>query len=73
MAPSRWLVRSSSRLDEIARRILQAKHDVRKVMADTHKTYYGAEINDESLTVGENSLIESTRFQDWLLSSSSAN
>ena len=61
------------RLDEFARQTLQAKHDVRKVVADTHKTYFGAEINDESLTAGDNSQIGSTRFEDWLLSSSSAN
>ena len=60
------------RLDELARQILQAKHDVRKVEADTHKTYFGAEINDESLTAGDNSQIGSTRFEDWLHSSSSA-
>jgi uncharacterized protein YbjT (DUF2867 family) len=61
------------RLDEFARQILQAKHDERKVVADTHKTYFGAEINDESLTAGDNSQIGSTRFEDWLLSSASAN
>ena len=60
------------RLDEFARQILQAKHDVRKVEADTHKTYFGAEINDDSLTAGDNSQIGSTRFEDWLHSSSSA-
>ena len=60
------------RLDEFARQILQAKHDVRKVEADTHKTYFGAEINDDSLTAGDNSQIGLTRFEDWLHSSSSA-
>lgn len=61
------------RLDELARQILQVKHQVRKIVADTHKIYFGAEINDESLTAGDNSQIGSTRFEDWLLSSSSAN
>jgi uncharacterized protein YbjT (DUF2867 family) len=61
------------RLDEFARQILQAKHDVRKVVADTHKTYFGAEINDESLTAGDNSQIGSTHFEDWLLSSAGTN
>jgi uncharacterized protein YbjT (DUF2867 family) len=61
------------RLDEFARQVLQAKHDERKVAADTHKTYFGAEINDESLTAGDNSQIGPTRCEDWLLSSSSAN
>jgi uncharacterized protein YbjT (DUF2867 family) len=61
------------RLDEFARQILQAKRDRRKVVADTHKTYFGAEINDEALTAGNDSQIGSTRFEDWLLSSSRAN
>lgn len=57
------------RLDELARQILQAKHDARKVIADTHKTYFGTVINDETLTPGGNSGIGSIRFRDWLLSS----
>jgi len=57
------------RLDELARQILQAKHDTRKVVADTQKKYFGAEINDETLTPGGNSRIGSMRFKDWLLRS----
>lgn len=60
------------RLDELARRALQAKHDVRKVVADAHKTYFGAEIDDKSLTPGANSQIGSIRFEDWLLQSATA-
>ena len=60
------------RLDQLARQFLQAKHDARKVVADTHKTYFGAEINDESLIAGSNSQIGSTRFEDWLFRSTTA-
>lgn len=60
------------RLDELARRVLQAKHEVRKVVADTHKTYFGAEINDESLTPGSSPQIGVTRFDDWLRNSATA-
>jgi uncharacterized protein YbjT (DUF2867 family) len=60
------------RLDELARRVLQAKHDVRKVVVDTHKTYFGAEIDDTSLTPGSNSQIGLTRFEDWLFRSTTA-
>jgi uncharacterized protein YbjT (DUF2867 family) len=60
------------RLDELARRILQAKHDVRTVVADTHKRYFGVEIDDTSLTPGSNSQIASTRFEDWLSRSTTA-
>lgn len=55
------------RLDELARRVLQVKHDVRKVVANTEKTYFGAEVNDQTLTAGSDSQIGAIRFEDWLL------
>jgi uncharacterized protein YbjT (DUF2867 family) len=60
------------RLDELARQFLKAKHDVRTVVADPYKTYFGAEINDESLIADSNSQIGSTRFEDWLFRSTTA-
>ena len=54
------------RLDEIVRRFLRAKHDNRTVTADVHARYFGAELNDKSLTPGANPRIGSTRFADWL-------
>ncbi len=54
------------RLDELARRVLGAKNDPRPVTADVHARYYGAELDDHSLTPGGNARITPTRFEEWL-------
>jgi len=54
------------RLDEIARRVLSAKHDERPVVADLDARYFGAKLDDESLAPGQNPRIAPTRFDDWL-------
>ena len=36
------------------------------MVADTHARYFGAEINDQSLTPGDNPRLGSIRFEDWL-------
>jgi uncharacterized protein YbjT (DUF2867 family) len=54
------------RLDELARRLLSAKNDVRLVETDVHARYFGAELDDHSLTPGANPRIAPTRFEDWL-------
>ena len=54
------------RLDELARRVLSANNDPRRVMADVHARYFGAELDDHSLTPGVNPRIAPTRFTDWL-------
>ena len=59
------------RLDELARRVLEASDDRREVTADVHARYFGAELDDRSLTPGDDARIASTRFEDWL--SQSAN
>ncbi len=53
-------------LDELVRRFLKAKRDTRQVVADVHARYFGAELNDQSLTPGKSPLIGATRFEDWL-------
>jgi uncharacterized protein YbjT (DUF2867 family) len=53
-------------LDEMVRRFLNAKHDPRKVIADTHARYFGTELDDRSLTPGEGARIGAIRFDDWL-------
>jgi uncharacterized protein YbjT (DUF2867 family) len=58
-------------LDELARRLLSANGDQRKVTADVHARYFGAEVDDRSLTPGDDARIAPTRFADWL--SQSAN
>jgi uncharacterized protein YbjT (DUF2867 family) len=54
------------RLDELARRVLRAYDDPRRVTADVHARYFGAELAEQSLTPGNNALIAPTRFEDWL-------
>ena len=53
-------------LDDIVRRYLRAKHDPRQVIADVHARYFGIELNDQSLTPGDNPRLGPTRFEDWL-------
>ena len=54
------------RLDELVRRFLSANQDARQVVADVHARYFGVELNDQSLTPGDNPRIAPTRFEDWL-------
>jgi uncharacterized protein YbjT (DUF2867 family) len=54
------------RMDELARRLLSAKHDARNVTVDAHARYFGAELNDQSLTPGKSPRIGPTRFEEWL-------
>ena len=54
------------RLDARARRVLSAYDDPRRVTVDTHARYFGAELDDRSLTPGDNPRIAPTRFEDWL-------
>jgi len=54
------------RLDELVRRFLGAHRDARKVTTDVHALYFGIELNDQSLTPGDNPRIGPTRFEDWL-------
>jgi uncharacterized protein YbjT (DUF2867 family) len=54
------------RLDELARRVLNASDDPRRVTADVHARYFGAELDDRSLTPGDDARIAPTRFEDWL-------
>jgi uncharacterized protein YbjT (DUF2867 family) len=37
-----------------------------KVITDVHARYFGIELNDQSLTPGDNPRIGKTRFEDWL-------
>lgn len=53
-------------LDDLVRRYLAAKHDTRKVVTDVHARYFGTELNDKSLTPGDNPNIGATTFQTWL-------
>ena len=54
------------RLDELVRRYLSANRDARKVITDVHARYFGIELNDQSLTPGDNPRLGTIRFEDWL-------
>ena len=53
-------------LDELARRVLSATGDTRRVVADPHIPYFGAELDERSLVPGDDARIAPTRFEDWL-------
>jgi uncharacterized protein YbjT (DUF2867 family) len=53
-------------MDELVRRVLRAQQDTRQVVADVHARYYGAVLNDQSLTPGDNARLAPTRLEDWL-------
>lgn len=53
-------------LAELVRRFLAATKDARQVVADVHARYFGAELNDQSLTPGDSPRVGGTRFADWL-------
>ena len=61
------------RMDEFVRRFLSATKDPRKVIADAHARYFGAELNDRSLVPGpgDNPRLGPTRYDDWLKRSAS--
>jgi uncharacterized protein YbjT (DUF2867 family) len=54
------------RMDEFARRFLSATRDPRKVATDVHARYFGTELNDQSLTPGDNARLGPTHFEEWL-------
>jgi uncharacterized protein YbjT (DUF2867 family) len=54
------------RLDAIATEIATAHEDGRRVVADLHARYFGAELEERSLLPGPYARIAPQRFDDWL-------
>jgi uncharacterized protein YbjT (DUF2867 family) len=54
------------RMDAIVRQLLTAKHDPRQVVTDPEARYFGAVVNDQSITPGDAPRTTATRFEDWL-------
>jgi uncharacterized protein YbjT (DUF2867 family) len=54
------------RFDELIQGVLKARNDPRQVIADVHARYFGAELDEHSLTPGDNARIAPTRLDDWL-------
>jgi uncharacterized protein YbjT (DUF2867 family) len=55
-------------LDAMAREYMAAKADPREVIADVRARYFGARLNDKSLTPGAHPRLGQIRFHDWLSS-----
>jgi len=53
-------------MDDLVRQFLAAKHDARQVTTDVQARYFGAVVNDQSLTPGANPRLGPTRFAEWL-------
>lgn len=54
------------RLDELVRRSLAARHDARKVVADSGARYFGAELGERTLLPDPDARLGEIRFDDWL-------
>lgn len=55
-----------SPLDQFVRRMCKATDDARPVVSDAEGLYFGAKIDDRSLTPGENPMMGRIRLDDWL-------
>lgn len=55
-----------ARISDLVGRFLVATRDTREVTADARAPYFGLELNDRSLTPGDNPRIGATRFDNWL-------
>ena len=53
-------------LDELVRRVLSAAGDPRPVVTDDTVPYFGAHLDDRTLTPGPDARIAPTRLDDWL-------
>src|SRR5437588_7203385 len=54
------------RQDDLVRQFLTATGDARTIITDPKALYYGIQVNDQSLTPGDNPRLGPTRFTDWL-------
>jgi uncharacterized protein YbjT (DUF2867 family) len=59
------------RMDEFVRHFLSTTRNPRKVTTDVHARYFGTELNDQSLTPGDNPRLGPTHFAEWLSRSTS--
>ena len=54
------------RLDELIRQELRAQNDPRRVLADPHARYFGAELSERTLVPNDGARLGETHFEDWL-------
>lgn len=53
-------------VDELVRRLLEARRDERRVITDSNALYFGTPLNDQSLTPAAGARLGKTFFADWL-------
>jgi uncharacterized protein YbjT (DUF2867 family) len=54
------------RMDELVRRTLRARNDLRTVIADPGARYFGAELGESTLLADEGAALGRIRFDDWI-------
>ncbi|WP_163995600.1 SDR family oxidoreductase [Pyxidicoccus caerfyrddinensis] len=54
------------RLVDVVQRFMNAKQDVRKVVADAQARYFGVVLDDQSLMPGSTPRVGTMRFEEWL-------
>jgi uncharacterized protein YbjT (DUF2867 family) len=54
------------RLSDLATEVMTAYEDPRRIIADPHALYFGAELTDQSLLPSPEARIGTLRFHDWL-------
>jgi uncharacterized protein YbjT (DUF2867 family) len=59
------------RFDDLIRRAITARHDPRTLVADPDARYFGAKLDERSLVPRERARAAETRFEGWLIQSSS--
>ena len=60
-------------MDKAAGRFMAATGDTRRVVADIHARYFGTELDDKSLTPGQQPRLGRERFEEWLNRSTAQN
>lgn len=54
------------RLSDVATEVMTAYEDARRIIADPHAPYFGADLTGHSLLPGRDARIGALRFEDWL-------
>jgi uncharacterized protein YbjT (DUF2867 family) len=57
------------RMDDLVRQYLTVHGDPREIITDPNAGYFGAPVDDHSLTPGTDPILGKTRFADWLTQS----
>lgn len=56
-------------LDKLVRQLLDARRDERRVITDANALYFGAPLNDQTLTPAAGARLGKTHYSDWLAQS----